>query len=148
MRRLPIEERFWPHVRKSDGCWTWTSTTLRGYGVITHGVGRRNLPAHRASWELHHGPITGNLRVLHACDNPPCVRPDHLFLGTDADNVRDMVGKDRQAKGERHGRRKLTDDEVVAIRRERLGGATLAALGAKHGVSEGQVSRIVRGLSR
>lgn len=89
------EERFWHHVSKSDGCWEWTAHRLRrGYGQIsiTH---RDKTSAHRFSWELHFGKIPEGLFVCHKCDNPPCVRPDHLFLGTHQDNVRDRDLKGR-----------------------------------------------------
>ena len=72
--------------------------------------------AHRFSWELDFGPIPKGKYVLHSCNNPPCVRPDHLYLGTKADNSRFMVECDRQAKGEKHPQAKLTEDEILEIR--------------------------------
>jgi DNA-binding CsgD family transcriptional regulator len=88
-------ERFWRKVRKGEECWEWT-----GFRVPPLGYGRFRLNdeqtwAHRVSWELTFGPIPEGLQVCHRCDNPPCVRPDHLFLGTPLDNVRDMIGKGR-----------------------------------------------------
>jgi hypothetical protein len=91
-----LEERFWSRVRKSDGCWEFVSGASKGYGYLN--IGRRDeqeVLAHRYSWELHNGPIPDGLLVLHRCDNPPCVRPDHLFLGTKKDNADDMVRKGR-----------------------------------------------------
>lgn len=88
--------RFDAKVERGEGCWVWTGLrTQYGYGTITNGAGCKLL-AHRASWELHVGPIPDGLWVLHRCDNPPCVNPAHLFLGTHADNVRDMWAKGRQ----------------------------------------------------
>jgi hypothetical protein len=82
--------RFWPKVRKDRGCWVWTgATTTTGYGRLS------GQPAHRLSWEIHHGPIPAGLFVCHRCDNPGCVRPDHLFLGTHEANMADMVAKGR-----------------------------------------------------
>lgn len=93
-----IEDRFWSKVRKDDGCWEWTaSVNRRGYGWLHFGgkVERKALKAHRVSWEIHNGPIPDGLWVLHKCDNPRCVRPDHLFLGDRTDNMRDCAAKGR-----------------------------------------------------
>lgn len=89
-----VEERFWSFVAKSDGCWTWTGTTMRGYGQFKT---TRLEQAHRVSWRMHFGPIPAGRSVCHSCDNPPCVRPDHLWLGTHAQNMRDMALKGRAA---------------------------------------------------
>ena len=98
-----LEEYFWRRVEKSHGCWLWTAyRDSKGYGFAVPGRGQKQL-AHRVSWVLHFGQIPDGLLVLHKCDNPPCVRPDHLFLGTHADNAADMVAKDRQASGDRNG---------------------------------------------
>lgn len=98
-RTTPLERRFWSYVRKSMGhnCWVWFgSKNKKGYGQIQQGPrGGRPLLAHRLSWELHFGPIPENIMVLHTCDNFGCVRPDHLFLGTAADNTNDMIQKKR-----------------------------------------------------
>lgn len=92
-------ETFWSKVTKTDGCWTFQTA---GYGyanMVTHGPNNpRVVKAHRFSWTLHNGQVPPGLRVCHHCDNPPCVRPDHLFLGTDADNMRDKVAKGRHRK--------------------------------------------------
>jgi hypothetical protein len=93
---------FWSKVSKSDGCWEWMGGKDKdGYGKITYMW--RGLRAHRLSWELTYGVIPQGLDVLHRCDNPPCVRPDHLFLGTHGDNNRDMKEKGRTATGIRNG---------------------------------------------
>jgi hypothetical protein len=100
--------------------------------------------AHRMAWELTHGPIPPGLFVCHHCDNPPCCNPVHLFLGTNADNVDDKVKKYRQAVGENHGRAKLTNSDVVEIKRlsskDKLEPHLIAP---RFRVSVWQVSRIV-----
>ena len=116
-------QRFWNKVNKQEnGCWEWTASERdgggRGYGGFwLDGKWRK---AHRASWILEHGAIPVGLHVLHHCDNPPCVNPDHLWLGTHADNVRDMHAKGRAASnpqpGESNGHAKLTEADVLAIR--------------------------------
>lgn len=88
------EQRFWPKVEKSDGCWLWTSSTSgRGYGAFWANGGR--IRAHRFSWELHNGSIPAGLWVLHHCDTPACVRPEHLFLGDRRANMLDAAKKGR-----------------------------------------------------
>jgi hypothetical protein len=112
---LTLEQRFaTKYIQASCGCWIWTSFELRdGYGGF--GVRGRPVLAHRFSWKLHKGEIPNGQCVLHHCDVPLCVNPDHLFLGTQQDNIRDKVAKHRQATGERHGMAKLTDVQVAEI---------------------------------
>ena len=131
-------------ICEDTSCWNWTGMTFirGGYGVFTHRPsGRFVTRAHRASWELHRGAIPLGADVLHKCDNRICVNPDHLFLGTQAENMKDKVRKGRQNKGESHGRRKLTETQVIAIR-----SATGKAkeIAAAHGISEGTVYDIKR----
>lgn len=88
-------ERFWAKVRKTDDCWLWTaSADGKGYGKML--VDGKLQQAHRLSWLIHTGESPGDWHVCHKCDNPPCVRPDHLFLGTAVDNMRDMHAKGRR----------------------------------------------------
>lgn len=91
--RVPIELRFWAKVNKTPSCWLWTAATLRGYGQIS--LNRKPAYAHRLSWEMAYGPIPEGVEVLHKCDVPLCVRPDHLFLGSQQDNLADARQKGR-----------------------------------------------------
>src|SRR6185369_12556798 len=85
-------DRFWSHVRKSDGCWEWANSTNipNGYGCFY--IGQKKILAHIYSYTLHFGSTKG-LLVCHKCDNKRCVRPDHFFLGTHADNTNDAIRK-------------------------------------------------------
>lgn len=117
----PTEVRFWECVAPGpeEECWPWQGyRNKRGYGCLT--IGGRNgraVHTHRLAWELNFGSIPDGLCVLHKCDNPPCCNPNHLFLGTDADNVADKVKKGRQARGEHHGQSTLTTELVLQIRK-------------------------------
>lgn len=115
---VPLEKRFWSRVEKTDSCWLWRGQlSSAGYGKIgSGGANSVNILSHRLSWEYANGSIPDGLCVLHKCDNPPCVNPDHLFLGTMTDNMADKVSKNRQQKGETSGSNLLTDDQVRAIR--------------------------------
>ena len=152
----PLAERFHEKVdrRESDECWPWTAgTTGKGYGQLRKGApSRRMLLAHRISYELVNGPITKDLQVLHSCDNPPCVNPKHLFLGTVTDNMRDMEQKGRgkrpDSKGEKNGRAKLTVKQVAEVRRDYVRGSHthgLKSLAKKYGVHFSLIGFIVRG---
>ena len=132
-------ERFMKYVRKCqpDCCWEWTGyRDVDGYGRPHVKVNGRwgSARANRISWELHRGPIPPGLHVLHRCDNPSCVRPDHLFLGTNLDNVHDRDRKGRVAVGEHHGNAKLTESQVREIRARRVHGESPSKLASAFNV--------------
>lgn len=126
---LTLAERFAGKysVDETTGCWNWNSLTRKGYGYLKSGNSKK-LSAHRVSWELHHGEIPDGLWVLHRCDNPQCVNPDHLFVGTAKDNNEDMMSKGRQKlnnsgnwqAGEKHRKSKLSSEAVAIIREKRM----------------------------
>jgi hypothetical protein len=141
-----VAERFWSKVDKSGSCWLWTRKKSKGgYGMFRPGGSREHCGAHRMSWILEHGPIPSGLCVLHRCDVRSCVRPDHLFLGTLQDNIADMVGKGRQRSlvGSAHPNSKLTEEQVVAIRRQKHNGATYDQLEKLFGVSRYCLHQVV-----
>jgi Mor family transcriptional regulator len=133
--------KFWSHVdQASEGCWEWhAARTRKGYGQGW--IGKRGL-AHRLAWELTSGPIPDGLCVLHRCDNPPCVRPEHLFLGTQHENIADAVQKGRMASEKR--RAKLTADAVRCLRAEYRGESPYG-LARRYGVAPPTIYAILRG---
>lgn len=143
--------RFWAKVRgcDTDGCWEWTGPFFQGkkYGQFGCGprTSRKNRASHRYAFEEKNGPIPSGMCVCHRCDNPSCVRPDHLFLGTHSDNTHDMIAKRRGAHGERHTSAKLTESQVAGIRQRRADGEKLSTMADEYGVSVGLISHICSG---
>jgi hypothetical protein len=148
-------DAFWSRVAKQpDGCWLWQGSKSRsGYGVaIFDGRGSR---ATWISWLLHNGPVPRGMFMLHKCDNPPCVNPEHLFVGTGADNMRAMAAKGRGAmqrpemhpKGEAHPNALLTDESVVTLRERYASGEPTSALCAEFGIGKSALSFIVLGIT-
>lgn len=102
------------------------------------------VPAHILSWRFFRGEIPRGLCVLHQCDNPPCVNPDHLFIGTHGDNARDKISKGRQNKGEKNGGNKLSESQMQEIRLRRESGETLASIAADYKITFQHVSAIAK----
>lgn len=99
----------------TDECWVWPGyIRFDGYGEVRTGAAR--WLTHRLAWTLANGPIPDGMFVCHKCDSPPCCNPDHLFIGTNADNIADMIAKGRTCTGSKHGNSKLTEDQVLEIR--------------------------------
>jgi len=146
---VDFADRFWSKVDKSagpDGCWLWTGFLDRkGYGDFhTTGKGKRAY-AHRVAYELTFGPVEDGKEVCHSCDNPRCVNPSHLWIGTHADNMRDATVKDRHARGERNGHAILTKADILAIRDEYAKGASRRDLSARYKTCRANISLIVTG---
>jgi len=151
-RQGPLKKRFWrmiilPEDRRQ--CWFWNGFKSNGYGQIQISAGRYE-KAHRVAYKLFTGPIPEGKHVLHKCDNPSCVNPKHLFLGTQSDNNADMrvKGRARYAWGERSGSAKLTWPQVQKIREQyrfysRMFGSV--ALGRRYGVTSTMILFIVKG---
>jgi predicted DNA-binding protein (UPF0251 family) len=152
--------RFWARVDKDTGpihptlgrCWIWTGYTKNGYGALS--VNNRMEYTHRLSYLLHVGEIPDGIQVCHHCDNHPCVRPDHFFLGTYAENVADMRAKGRgspppHSYGEEHHMVTLSDEQVAELRHLRASRAlSQRAVARKFGVSQSTVWRLAHGLYR
>lgn len=137
-----IQERFelkWILDPLNGGCWLWTAAkNNKGYGAIVSNDGKW-LMAHRVSWELYRGEIPIGIHVLHRCDNPSCVNPSHLFLGTSHDNHMDMSSKGRGTVGTRNFQAKLTEREIALIRSDNR---TQDRIEEDYGVSRSNIGQI------
>ena len=140
-----VLRRFWAKVQKTDSCWEWTASMFpNGYGQFKH---RDEMYAHRFSYEAHHGEIPDGAYVLHHCDNRACVRPDHLYSGTHADNMRDMVARGRARspalKGSANGSARLSEEDVRQIRDRKAKGERARILADEFETTEGNIHQIV-----
>lgn len=140
---IPVAQRFWSKLRHdaARGCWLWTGATSDfGHGVVGRGArGAGLVKTHRLAWELTFGAIPDGMSVLHRCDVPECCNPGHLFLGTQADNMRDMSAKGRASAP----KAQLNTDQVHAIRRAKADGAPTGEIAERFGIKGRQVRRIV-----
>lgn len=139
---------FWSKVDKSGACWVWTGCRDRhGYGQFKPPAPVKKLiGAHRMSWMIANSEVPAGLHVCHRCDNRACVNPAHLFVGTNADNVRDrqQKGRTKSVRGEEHPGAKIGAVEVVAIREMVKQGAPQSEVSARFGIGNTQVGRIAR----
>lgn len=157
--RLPFPENFWYHVDKKgdDECWEWNGQRQNphkgknndwgNYGLFYYKDKTRK--AHQVSYELAHGEIPDGMFVLHKCDNPPCVNPNHLFLGTTTDNMKDMVSKGRNVCriGSENQNSKLTNEKVVEIRKLIASKVPLRRIAKMFGVSDCPIRLIAKGIT-
>jgi hypothetical protein len=142
-----LQEKY--RINADTGCWEWTASVKRnGYGQIGVREPRPTmLDAHRASWIVHKGPIPPKMMVLHTCDVKTCVNPDHLWLGTQKDNMRDCgekgrVNREKKQRGENHYAARFTWAQIKAIRSDKR---TQVAIAAEYGINQGYVSSIKMG---
>lgn len=141
--------RFWAKVVREEGCWKWIASIDNcGYGII--GIGQKLFRAHRVSWVLHNGEIPADQHVLHTCDTRSCCNPAHLFLGTHADNMRDMAVKGRARPvaqyGEANPSAKLNRLQVTAIRERYIPGEiSMRCLADEYGVSVQSICNVIHG---
>lgn len=144
----PLELRFWEKVDIDlNGCWTWTGQKAKNKGKFDYGyLAIRGMPtlAHRISWSIHFGEPASGLCVLHKCDNPSCVRPDHLFLGSMKDNMRDRDIKGRGSRGEKHHWTKLDRVKVMKIREMYSSGKGSTTIGKEMGLDAATVCHVVK----
>jgi len=140
---------FWNKVQKTDACWEWIgSKNNGGYGKFW--LNKKCIDSHRVSWMLTYGDIPENKYVLHHCDNPSCVRPDHLFLGSQTDNMQDMLSKGRgtwhgnSMPGESNPRARLTKEDVLKIRQLFSDGMRQTDIAKQYNMSVMAIHSIVR----
>lgn len=139
-------ERLESRVAKRGECWEWTASRDKdGYGLFC--LAGATSKAHRASWILFKGSIPSGLSVLHECDNRGCVNPDHLFLGTQLDNMRDCRAKNRHARldGKKNGHRRLTEEEVIKIRSGVYDGVSCDVIAERLGVWRTTIYDVING---
>ncbi len=144
--RIPTSpiSRFLSKFTKSDECWEWQAGIDQdGYGKFWDGKNR--ISSHRYSWIFHFGNIPENLFVLHSCDNRKCVRPDHLFLGTNIQNMEDKIKKKRHSFGESNGQSKLKSNQIIEILSNHKNGISSKTMSNQFTVHKTSINNIIAG---
>ena len=153
LNRLILHERLMRHTQydETSGCWEWVGSKRHGYGRMiigsrTDGT-RKNVSAHRLSYELTYGEIPDGMDVCHTCDNPCCVNPLHLFIGTRQENIddRERKGRNNPPRGENHEKAKLTEADVLELRTKRKQGKSFGELAKEYGVCKKTIQDAVSG---
>lgn len=140
----PYEERFWSKVEKGPDCWVWKEQMRHGYGSFS--IDAKYYQAHRIAYLLTRGPIPPGMFVCHACDNPACVNPAHLWLGTNSDNMADMARKRRARHGQAHRATKLTEEQVRELLvLAQTGSYRHRDLARQFGVARSTVTKLING---
>jgi len=155
----PLATRFWAKVKVGSGCWEWLANKNNaGYGMIRLGGKGRKALAHRVSYEMHCGAIPAGADVMHSCDNPACVRPDHLSVGSRSDNIKQAVARKRHPaspnaqnheqwkRNVRASRSLLLEDKRQEVEQLIAAGGTARGLGRKFNVDPSVITRIARGI--
>lgn len=141
--KIPWKDRLWKNISKQngDGCWEWNGAkNINGYGILN--IDQVPILTHRLAWKSENGEIENGLHVLHKCNNPPCCRPSHLYLGKDKENARDRVLAGTTTKGEKNPGSKFTEQQILEIRKKgrTIGGTELAKM---YGVYPSAISKII-----
>lgn len=159
---MELGEHFWKYVNKTETCWNWTGSKTRGYGHYS--LSGKQYRTHRLMWEVVNGAIPDGMVICHKCDNPSCVNPDHLFIGTQADNIADCIAKGRSSKymhkgvgagepkppyaiGEHKPNAKLTENDVREIKRLWSNGLKMPIIAKQFGVNRSAVRQIIKGIT-
>ena len=150
---IDLKERLISHIKinPETQCWEWQGSKRNGYGRMIVGSRkdqtRKSESAHRVSYEIYHGEIPNGMEVCHKCDNPCCINPEHLFVGTRQDNMRDreIKGRNKPQQGEKNGRAKLTQSQIIEIRQSRNFGMSYGQLANNFGVNKKTIIDIVKG---
>jgi hypothetical protein len=148
LKRPTTEERFFSRINKNTGtdCWEWLGSFFAtGYGQFW--FNEKNMKAHRFSYELHKGPIPDGMCILHFCDNRKCCNPDHLSLGSRAENNKDRDNKNRQAKGSMVNTAKLTEEQIKEIRNKLKLGMKQKEIAKEYDINKSHIFRIKNGIS-
>jgi hypothetical protein len=146
-KTVPAEKRFWKYVEKTPTCWIWVGgITGAGYGAFRD-KNRTYISAHKFSWKYHFGEIEKGKELCHRCDNPPCVNPNHLWLGTAKENAEDSCAKNRRSHGMGRPLHKLKNENIPEIKNLYKSGMSQKCIGEKFSVSQNTIWCVVNNMT-